>query len=83
MSVNSIQRSTYDLLNLIGDLGGLHDGLYAICTLIIGSFQIFNYNFQMFSNFFSEYSAKYYQKRKNPVDDSIRVKSSALDLIDL
>jgi hypothetical protein len=55
-NVESISRETYDILNFIGDLGGLNDGLYAICFVLIQSFQLFSSNLQTFSHFYTEYS---------------------------
>ncbi len=52
--VDSFSRQTYDLLNFVGDLGGLHDGLYAICSLIIGSFSVLNFNIKLYSSLFFE-----------------------------
>ena len=50
------ERNTYNMLDLVGDLGGLYDGLSIIARIIVGPVAYFALNARMLSAIFSQKS---------------------------
>ena len=40
-SLTEIERTTYSILDLLGDVGGLFDGLRILCKLLVSPFAVF------------------------------------------
>ena len=53
-----IERSTYDVLEWLGDVGGLHDALSIIGYYIVYPFAAFNLNFLLLKRLFNRESFK-------------------------
>ena len=50
--VQVIERSTYSILELLGDCGGLFDALRLICGLLVGSIAAYNLKSALLSSIF-------------------------------
>ena len=50
------ERSTYSILEWLGDIGGLYDALFLICSALVKPFSSFWLTTEMISAFFREVS---------------------------
>ena len=49
-----VERSTYSVLEWLGDVGGLHDALYAIGYYIVYPFAALNLELELLKRFFNK-----------------------------
>ena len=61
MNAYRIDRDVYSILDWVGDLGGLNEGLAIILSMILGLFNFHNFDHFLVRNL--------YWKRTNPNDD--------------
>ena len=48
----NFQRSVYNLLDYVGDVGGLMDGLKLFASILIAPISSYNFNFSLLTNLF-------------------------------
>ena len=50
--IEIIERTRYNVWDLLGDVGGFNDGLYLICSLLISTYSAFSFNKSIIENTF-------------------------------
>ena len=50
--IEIIERTRYNVWDLLGDVGGFNDGLYLICSLVISTYSAFSFNKSIIENTF-------------------------------